>query len=269
MVILQNVWYNRTNKFKIDSALGGGLISYTGRKIEIITLDAARYLVTTTTSSFGVGINEGDNTIVFPYLLGRLKTRSLVGELMSINATLSVMSIIMFVEMIPYGEEIIRGIKDELSTAYDGEIPLLIHNESDEDNDKTILSMVASGVVYKEQIKVDSTLAKDFIYALGIPNSPDDITDLDSQELAKLYCIGELAMMPAIHEIFICNGQSLVQSIEYIERTIGLTFGYECQDEILLNKIGYGASCLLFSSKSRVKSQDFNGIPITYLGRMR
>lgn len=244
-------------------------ISYRGRKIEIITLDSARYLVTTTTSSMGIGINAGDKSIVFPYLLGRLKARSLVGELMSISASLSVLSVIMFVEMVPYGEEIIRGIRDELSTAYDDEIPLLVHNQVQEDNDKTILTMVASGVVYKEQIKIDSTQRLDFIYALGLPRLPEDITDLDGPLLAKLPFIQELAHNPLIHEIYVSNGQSFLETINYMEKTMGLTLGLECEDEELLEKAGYGASSLLFSSKSRVKSQHYDGVPITYLGRMR
>ncbi len=241
---------------------------YTGRKLEIVTLDAARYLVTVTTSSIGTGINHDDETIVFPYLLGRLKARSLVGELMSVNAELSVLSVTIFQEMIPQGEEIVRGIHDELSTAYETEIPLQVHFHPHDDNGKTIVVLMATGVVFKDRVKIDSTKAKDYIYALGTPKHPGEINNLDSKELAKLYCVKELAESSAIHEIIILNGQSLAQTIEYMERNEDLVLQLESKDEDFINKRGYGASCLLFSSTNKVKNEDYDGITLHYLGRM-
>ena len=243
-------------------------MQYTGRKIELVTLDAARYLVTVTTSSLGTGINHDDDTIVFPYLLGRLKARSLVGELMSVNAELSVLSATIFLEMIPQGEEIVRGIMDELSTVYESEIPLQVHFHPHENNGKTLLVMMATGVVFKDRVKIDSSRSRDYVYALGNPKQPEEINNLDSKELAKLYCIKELASMPAVHEIIVLNGQSLLDTIDFMERNEGLCMQLSLEDETLLNKKGTGASCLLFTTKSKVKSEDYDGIALHYLGRM-
>ncbi|QRN86343.1 hypothetical protein JR334_03730 [Clostridia bacterium] len=241
---------------------------YTGRKLEIVTLDAARYLVTVTTSSIGTGINHDDETIVFPYLLGRMKARSLVGELMSVNAELSVLSATIFLEMIPQGEEIVRGIHDELSTAYDTEIPLQVHFHPHADNGKTIMALMATGAVYKDRVKIDSTKSKDYVYALGNPKHAEEINNLDSKELAKLYCVKELAESPSIHEIIILNGQSIIETIEYIERNEDLVMQLETADEELINKKGYGASCLLFTSTNKVRNENYDGIALHYLGRM-
>ncbi len=241
---------------------------YTGRNLEIVTLDSVRYLVTTTTSSIGTGSNAGDDTIVFPYLLGRLKARSLVADLMSIYADLTVLTVTIFLELIPQGEEILRGIKDELSTVYQTEIPILSHFHPYAKTEQTVLVLMATGVVYKDRIKIDSTKRKDYLYALGLPKLSEEIINLDSMDLAKLYCIKELAQATSIHEIIALNGQTIAQTIDYIEKTVGLQCSLEIDNEEMLSKIGQGASCLVFSSSHKVKSADYDGIVLTYLGRM-
>lgn len=245
------------------------VISHVGRNIEIVTLDSARYLVSAHTASIGTGVSEGDVTIVFPYILGRIRARTVLGELFAIGAELSMLNITVFSSQSANGEEIVRGIRDELSTASESDVPLQVQVVDDPENQQTGLVIQAVGTVYKNRIKIASSRPGDFIYALGVPKKTGDISSLDDREIAKLFCITELAGVGAIHEVMLLENQTISGVVQAICRNTGLTVDQENPDGADLDRVGDAGTCIVFTSSNRVTRNTYEGIRLFYLGRMR
>lgn len=243
-------------------------MSYTGRKIEIVTLDTARYLVCANTASTGVGINEEDSTIVFPYILGRIKARTVLGELFAVGAELSMLSITVLADHAANGEEIVRGIRDELSTTSDADLPIQTSYLDEKDNRRTGLVITAIGMAYKSKIKVAASQPGDYIYALGKPKRTSEINSLDDREIAKLYCICELAALGSVHEIMLLEEGSIRDALECISANTGLNHRMEEVEDVDPNRIGNAGTCIVFTCAHRVKNSDYDGIGLTYIGRM-
>ena len=243
-------------------------MSYTGRNIEIVTLDTARYLVCANTASTGIGINEEDSTIVFPYILGRIKARTVLGELFAVGAELSMLTITIFADQNANGEEIVRGIRDELSTTSDADLPIQTNYLEEEGNRRTGLVITALGMAYKNKIKVAASQPNDYIYALGKPKRTSEINSLDDREIAKLYCISELAAVGSVHEIMLLEDGSIRDALECISTNTGLNHRIEQTENLDLNRVGNAGTCIVFTCAHRVKNSDYDGIGLTFIGRM-
>ena len=244
------------------------MMSYFGRNIEIVTLDTARYMVCANTSSMGIGVNEDDTTIVFPYILGRIKARTVLGELFAVGAELSMISITIFTDQNANGDEIVRGIRDELSTVSDINVPIQTSFIDDQDNKRTGLVIMALGTAYKNKIKVAASRSGDYIYALGTPKMTHEINSLDDQEIAKLFCISDLAGIGSVHEIMLLENQSIRDALSYLSYNTGLSYNIENPQEAPLDSTGNAGTCLVFTCAHKVRGHNYNGIGLFYIGRM-
>lgn len=238
------------------------------RTMQVVTLDAARYLVTASVNSHGLGINREDTAILFPYFLGRLKTRALLARILSVGAELSIFGITVFSESDENTEEVLRGVRDEASTVLPGELSLLVNDVCREKSPSTVIVMTASGVVFKDRIKISSTRPGDHVYLVGTPRSIEEISDLDGPDLCRLRSVRELAASALVHEVRVVDGQSLREILGNLQDLTQTPCRLLPAEEGFLDREGVGASGVVFSSRVPVRSRTLDGIPIREIGRM-
>lgn len=237
-------------------------------RMQVVTLDAARYLVSASVNSHGLGVNREDTAILFPYFLGRLKARALLARVLAVGAEPSVLGVTIFSESEENTQEVLRGIRDEASTVLPGELPLMLNDASREKSPATILVMTASGVVFKDRIKISSTRPGDHVYLLGTPRDIGEIRDLDGPELCRLRSVRELASSALIHEVRVVDGQSLREILADLGELTQTPCRVLPVEEDLLDREGVGASGVVFSSRVPVRSRTLDGVRILEIGRM-
>lgn len=144
------------------------------RDIQLLDLSSEEFLVISCDSCGGVGLKENDIVKASPYIVGKFTARVCLSEILSLKAEPMTMSISICSEPVPTGEEIIKGIKDELSEI-DIDIPLIISTEKNITTSMTALGISVFGRVKKDSILLDRVTKGDIVYILGKPCVGDEV----------------------------------------------------------------------------------------------
>lgn len=149
---------------------------YNHRDIDFIKLNEAQYLAVACDSCGAIGLKANDMVKVPYSITGKYTARVCLMEILSIGAKPIGLTVNICNEPNPTGNEILKGIKDELSqTSFD--IPITISTEKNMETSMTALGITAIGIINKNDILLKGLSSGDYIYSIGIPSIGNEVLE--------------------------------------------------------------------------------------------
>jgi hypothetical protein len=244
------------------------------RDLTRITLTKEYSLIIAVDSDGGIGSLEGDSIKCDPYQLGRFAMRVPLLELLSCGASPLAAFDMLTIPMKGPGEEIVRGVRDELKQAgLNSDFPL---SGSTEDNVHTIMTGIGTtivGLVHNADFRPGKSRHGDTIICIGIPKSaPEDIVLLEDEEMVNqmdILNILKVEGVQGVHEILPIGSKGVENEAQQMAEYSSMEFLPEKKIEIFLNKSGGPSTCVIVSCMPNVIKQIKNtvSVPVNIVGK--
>lgn len=241
------------------------------RDLTRIVLTKEYSLIIAVDSDGGIGSLEGDTIKCDPYQLGRFAMRVPLLELLSCGASPLAAFDMLTIPMKGPGEEIVRGVRDELKQAgLNSDFPL---SGSTEDNVPTIMTGIGTtivGLVHNADFRPGKSHRGDAIVCVGIPKSaPEDIVLLEDEEIVNQMDILNILKVEGVHEILPIGSKGVENEAQQMAKFSSMEFLPEENIEIFLNKSGGPSTCVIVSCIPNVIKQIKNivKVPVNIVGK--
>ena len=243
------------------------------RDLTQIYLTSEYSLVIAVDSDGGIGNLEGDTVKCDPYQLGRFAMRVPLMEILSSGALPVAAFDMLTIPMKGPGEEIVRGVRDELVIAGLGkDFPL---SGSTEDNVPTIMTGIGTtiiGIVHKNDFRPGSSQNGDVIICIGVPkSSPEDRVLLDDIDIINQNDIIELLKIPEVHDILPIGSRGVLYEAGEMARSAGLNISQYDDIKINAKKSAGPSTCAIISCSQSIKNriQEIIHVPIYPIGELK
>lgn len=245
----------------------------TVRDLTKITLTKEYALIVAVDSDGGIGSLEGDTIKCDPYQLGRFAMRVPLLELLSCGASPLAAFDMLTIPMKGAGEEIVRGVRDELKQAgLDDAFPL---SGSTEDNVPTIMTGIGTtiiGLVHAADFRPGQSRAGDVIVCVGIPKSaPEDTVLLDDDEIVNQRDVLGILQIDGVHEILPIGSKGIEYEAGEMAGMAGVQFIPEDNPGVNLRKSGGPSTCIIVAcaAQSVDKIRSIVNIPVNIVGSFK
>jgi hypothetical protein len=193
------------------------------RDLTLVEISDEKVLVIACDSCGSIGLKEKDVFKVPPYFTGRFTARVTMLEVMSTGAEIITLTNSVCSEMKPTGEEIIRGIKDELQAAGIPEIVLTGSTEENFTTYSTGLGVTAIGIANPKTIKVNQA-GDGAVVVIGLPKVGSGIDLEKDEEIVNYEQLKRLLGDPCVYEIVPCGSKGIQYEAETLAKENGLKF---------------------------------------------
>ncbi len=250
----------------------GGFRCRQVRDLTALELGNGFSLVVAVDSDGGIGPRENDVVKVSDYLVGRFAMRVPLIEILCCGALPLAAFDMLTVSMDDGGDEIVRGIRDELAEAGLPEnFPL---SGSSEDNVPTTMTGVGTtvlGLVHDDDFRPGTSQADDVVLCVGLPKSgPDDEIRLDDEEIVRQSQIRALLGVDGVHDVLPVGSRGALYEAEEMAKSAGLRFVESQEAAIDPMKSAGPSTCVLVSAEApEIESiADAVAVPVAFLGRL-
>ncbi|HEB85000.1 MAG TPA: hypothetical protein ENI92_08385 [Bacteroidetes bacterium] len=206
-------------------------------------------LVVSSDSDGGIGPKQHDAFACPAYVLGRFGVRVPLMECIAAGAVPLLVVDVLSVEMIPTGEEIIRGVRDEVTQAgLDGSSVITGSTEDNVPTVQTGMGVVVIGLAEEGDLRPGSSRAGDQVVCIGLPKSaPEDDVRVDDPGIADVDCVRRLAGIDHVHDILPVGSHGVEYEFREMARTAGLAGVLRGSPPFDLGKSGGPSTCVLAS----------------------
>ena len=217
--------------------------SYTRRDLSIITGFGSHEdaLIIACDSCGGIGDKEHDKFKISPYYVGKLTARVVLTEVICSGATPITIANAVSCEMRPTGEEIIRGIQDELENANLKDVVLTGSTEENVETLMTAAGITAIGVAKENALKFNKAQKDDKVIAFGVPKVG---VEVDLQDKGFYELIKYLLTLSDIREIIPIGSKGIDHEARIIAELSGVKF-IQSNTSIDIKKSAGPATCLI------------------------
>ncbi len=250
----------------------GGFPCRQVRDLTALELGNGFSLVVAVDSDGGIGPRENDVVKVSDYLLGRFAMRVPLMEILCCGALPLAAFDMLTVSMKDGGDEIVRGIRDELADAgLPEDFPL---SGSTEDNVPTTMTGVGTtvlGLVHDDDSRPGTSRVDDVVLCAGLPKSgPDDEIRLDDGEIVQQSQIRALLEVDGTHDVLPVGSRGALHEAQELAQSADLQFVESREPVIDPMKSAGPSTCVLVSADAAEMESivDAVAVPVTILGRL-
>lgn len=239
-------------------------MNYRHRDVEFIKFDEYRYLAIACDSCGAIGLKENDIVDVPYSITGKYTARVCLMEILSIGAKPISITATICNELNPTGEEILTGVKDEISKL-GFNIPITISTEKNMKTSMTALGITAIGIVDKDSIMVDNIYANSYIYSIGIPCIGNEV--LENQDfLCNIEILKKVLKLQSIKEIIPVGSSGIKGELEKLCRYQDIEIQYENDIKIDIYKSAGPCTVMIAISKNKIDNK--LSVPINIIGKI-
>ncbi|GAB6154369.1 hypothetical protein JCM17380_31190 [Desulfosporosinus burensis] len=225
-------------------------MGYQGRDVEVVSLNKAQYLVASCDSCGAIGMKELDTYQVPWSITGRLTTRVALLEVLSTGAVPKLMTVAISNEPYPTGDEIIKGVNDELEAAGLETLPMAISTEKNMTTQQTGLGISVIGVAEKNKLRIGTAQSGDDVYCLGLPKVGSELNNPEDPEIVQVKALQFLLEISSIHDIISVGSRGIRLEAELLASTINKRLHVDSTCPLDLDKSAGPSTCLIFSSSA-------------------
>jgi hypothetical protein len=230
-------------------------ISYSVRQYRDLTmmnLPDGSILVIACDSLGGIGSKPQDVVTVPGYIVGRFAARVPLMEVMATGAKPQVLVNALCVEMSPTGQEILKGIQDEILA---GEINIPVITGSTEENAQTCQTGVGITVIGLlkpgEVFRAGPARKGELVICVGKPKVGHEVY-LEDSEIANLSLLKRILELTYVTDILPVGSKGIAYEARLLAQTAGLTLKLSEKESLgtssqILAKSAGPATCLLCS----------------------
>lgn len=246
-------------------------MGYRGRDIEVAQINSEQYLVAACDSCGAIGLKEFDVVKVPWAITGRFTTRVALLEVLTTGAIPKLITAAISNEPQPVGEEIIKGVKEELE--FSGlKLPLAISTEKNMTTQQTGLGISVIGVAEKSHMRIGTSQPGDWIFCIGIPKVGNEISDPEDCEIVNVKHIKALLEISDIHDIIPVGSKGILGEVQILASSLNSHFKSNSPGKLDLQKSAGPSTCLIFSAGSEKSSQEVSEfieqISVVNIGRL-
>ena len=247
-------------------------MGYLGRDVEVVSINQAQYLVASCDSCGGIGMKELDAFKISWFITGKLTTRVALLEVLSTGAVPQMLTVAISNEPYPTGDELLRGVSDELESVGLKTLPMAISTEKNINTQQTGLGISVIGVAEKNKLRIGTAQPGDDVYCLGFPKVGPELNNPEDPEIVQVKAIQILLGMSSIHDIIPVGSRGIRLEAEQLAATVNSPLRIDPTCTLDLDKSAGPSTCLIFSSlSSGVLDQAFSSfpnLPLTRIGKL-
>ncbi|HWQ41669.1 MAG TPA: alpha-ribazole kinase [Desulfosporosinus sp.] len=244
-------------------------MGYLGRDVEVAFINSEQYLVAACDSCGAIGMKALDEIKILWSITGRFTARVVLLEVLSTGAVPKMMTVSISNELYPTGDEILKGVKEELASAK-LTLPMAISTEKNMTTQQTGLGISAIGVAEKSQLRIGTSLPGDDIYCLGLPKVGPEVRNPEDLEIVQIKHIRLLLANGGIHDIIPVGSKGIREEAQQLAKTVNSRLSVESTCLLDLDKSAGPSTCLIFSSLSPLSvdftTPVFDQLPLTRIG---
>ncbi len=250
----------------------GGFASEQVRDLTKIALGGGFSLVIAVDSDGGIGSRENDIVRAPEYVLGRFAARVPLMEIIACGATPIAAFDMLTVPMDELGQEIVRGVRDELAEAGLGaDFPL---SGSTEDNVPTTMTGIATaivGLVHADDFRPGRSRSGDTVFCMGLPRSaPEDEVTLEDEEIMRPEHVRAALSLGAVQDVLPVGSAGVWHEAREMARSSELEFVQSPKATLDGRKSAGPSTCVIVSVRG--DTGDFLAgavaVPVVEVGRM-
>jgi hypothetical protein len=240
------------------------------RDLTVIDLVGDLLLVVAVDSDGAIGPKPGDVVKTTGYACGRFGARVPLMEILASGAVPIAAFDPLAVERVPLGDEIIRGIQDELrSIGLPPEFPLSGSTEDNVPTRQTGMGVVLIGLVEKKEFRPGCSMRNDQVFCIGIPKSgPADEVRLEDPDIASAKTVVEVSTLEGVHDILPVGSKGLLFEARELADTAGLRFVADELCSLDVHKSGGPSTCFIVSGLPSIGDglQQQTEVPVHRIG---
>lgn len=239
-------------------------MNYTHRDVNFIKLNENQYIVMACDSCGAIGLKANDVVKVPYYITGRYTARVCLMEILSIGAKPLGITVNICNEPNPTGEEILRGINDELLEV-GLELPITTSTEKNLETSMTALGISVIGIVNRDDILLDKISIGDYIYAIGVPSLGDEVLENEGL-IADTKMLIEVLNHKYIKEIIPVGSSGIKGELGRLCESLDIKIQFMEKVPIDIYKSAGPCTSIIVISKNKLK--DGFAIPISFIGKI-
>lgn len=217
------------------------------RDLILVDIDSEKTMVIACDSAGSIGEKENDILRVSPFITGKYCARVGLLEVISTNAEVVAVIDNVCNEMYPTGEQIIKGIEEELACAGLEEVALGGSTEENFPTFSTAVGVTVIGVGRKEILKINSVKNNGFIYSIGIPKVGGEINIKQDKEIIEYKTLMELLKLEGVQEIVPVGSKGILYEAKELAKNNKKGFILTCDEKIDIYKSAGPATCIIIS----------------------
>lgn len=243
-------------------------MGYEGRDVEVVFLNEAQCLVAACDSCGGVGMKEFDDVKVSWRITGRLTARVALLEVLSVGAIPRMITVAISNEPKPAGEEILKGVNDELNAIGLPLLPMAISTEKNIPTKQTGLGISAVGLCEKDKLRIRRSNSGNSIYCLGLPKVGSELKGSEDPEIIQGSHVLKLLESSKVYDIIPVGSKGIRGEAETLAKIIGAELILDSHCELNMDKSAGPSTCVIFTASEGMPFNDFGAIPIHKVGML-
>lgn len=219
------------------------------RDLTVIDLVGDLLLVVAVDSDGAIGPKPADVVKATGYACGRFGARVPLMEILASGAFPIAAFDALAVERVPLGNEIIRGIQDELrSIGLPSGFPISGSTEDNVPTRQTGMGVVLIGLVETGEFRPGRSMRNDQVFCIGIPKAgPADEVRLEDPDIASAKTVAEVSTLDGVHDILPVGSKGVLFEARELADTAGLCFIADSSCPLDLLKSGGPSTCFIVS----------------------
>jgi hypothetical protein len=241
------------------------------RDLLVVGLAGGETMIIACDSAGGIGPKERDVVKVSGYVLGRFTSRVALMEVLASGAAPVVLVNTQCVEPDPTGQDISRGIEDELEMAGLKErVTVTGSSEKNVPTCQTGLGVTVIGFAAISDLRVGRSRRGDEILCVGLPKVGAEVF-LEDPEVADTRTLASLLATPGVHEVVPVGSRGVLHEARELASSAGVELGLIRFPGVDLAKSAGPATCLVVSAEPGVGSilAAAVGKPVVSVGWLR
>lgn len=246
-------------------------MGYLGRDVEVVFINQDLCLVAACDSCGAIGLKDLDMVKVPWSITGRFTARVALLEVLSSGAVPQMMTVAISNEQHPAGDEILRGVKEELESA-GLTLSMAISTEKNVRTLQTGLGISVIGVAEKNQLRIGISQPGDDVFCLGFPKVGPEVINPKDSEIVQVKHLQVLLNFAGIHDILPIGSKGIRSEALQLAFAANCKLIIEPSCVIDLDKSAGPSTCLIFTSSSPrafdFAPADFDRLALTRIGKL-
>ncbi|HZK54012.1 MAG TPA: alpha-ribazole kinase [Desulfosporosinus sp.] len=245
-------------------------MGYFGRDVEVVLINKDSYLVASCDSCGAIGMKELDALKIPCFITGKLTARVALLEVLATGAVPQMLTVAISNEPYPTGDELLRGVNDELESAGLKALPMAISTEKNMPTQQTGLGISVIGLAEKNLLRIGTAQLGDEIYCLGFPKVGAELNNPEDPEIVPVKALQDLLEILSIHDIIPVGSRGILSEANQLAATVNSQLCVDPTCALNLEKSAGPSTCLIFSASSSIdlelKFSSFPDLPLTKIG---
>lgn len=220
------------------------------RDLTIISLDKERAMVIACDSCGGIGMKAGDVLKVPPFYVGKFTARVPLLEVLCTGAEIVSIADTISNEMKPTGEEIIKGIEEELKEAGIDGVILTGSTEENFKTSSTALGVTVIGIGSSLNLRVNSIKKEALLISVGLPKVGGEINLVKDEDIVDYHILKKLLTFDSVYEIVPVGSRGILYETQLLAESNGAELFLEKEINVDIYKSGGPSTCLITAVSS-------------------